>query len=748
MKRPKSGGGWQALRYTLKKSREVGPVRLWKAMSAKNACKTCALGMGGQEGGMRNESGHFPEVCKKSLQAMAADMQGRIEPRFFETYSLDELRTFSPRELEHLGRLTEPVIARPGDTHYRAVSWEEAFSVIGESLLQSQPERTLFYASGRSSNEAGFLLNLFGRSLGTNHITNCSYYCHQASGVGLHDAIGTKTATIELEDLDKADLVFLIGGNPASNHPRLMTSLMKLRNRGGKVIVVNPLKETGLVNFKVPSSVRSMLLGTEIASQYLQPTIGGDIALLIGIAKCLRETPAIDLAYIKSYTEQYDLLSECIEGVTWEDIVRASGVPRKDIEEAASAYAESERTIFAWTMGITHHVHGVENVHWISNLALMRGMVGRPGSGLLPIRGHSNVQGMGTIGVTPAMSKAALGRLSELGIVAADFEGLDTVASIEAAHDGQFDFGLCLGGNLLGASPDATYSSEALDRVKTLVYLNTTMNTTHTQGRGQTTLILPVCARDEEDQSTTQESMFSFVRVSEGGPSRHQGPKTETAIFSELGRRVFPAKSPLDWEALSDHDEIRKLISKLVPELGEIESVGQTKKEFSIPGRVLHEPRFGTPTGKAVFQVSGLPKSESLAPNELRLMTIRSEGQFNTVVYEEYDIYRGQERRDVVLMNPADIERLGLKADQLVDIKSSVGRMEAIIVRPFEIAVGCAAMYYPEANVLVPRKADPRSKTPAFKSVVICLTPSKRSAPLALSSSAQYRASRGKMKSC
>lgn len=747
MRQAKSGGGWQAIRYSLRTALKVGPLRFWRAMHAKNACKTCAFGMGGQMGGMRNEAGSFPEVCKKSMQAMAADMRGRIEPRLFETYSVEQFKGFSPREMEAFGRLADPVIARPGDTHFRPISWDDALDVVAASLKRTDPQRAFFYASGRSSSEAGFLLQLVARAYGTNHVNNCSYYCHQASGAGLRDSIGSPTGTIDLEDLEKCDLFFLIGGNPASNHPRLMAMLMKLRRRGGKVIVVNPARETGLVNFRVPSNVKSMLFGDEIASLYLQPTIGGDIALFAGIAKRLIELWAVDKAYVDASTEGFSEVKAYVERLSWSEIEKGSGLTQDDIEAAAEEYARSHRTIFAWAMGITHHEHGTENVQWIANLALMRGMVGKEGAGLMPIRGHSNVQGMGSVGVTPAMTKAAVEGLQSLGYQAPAFQGYDTMAAMLAAGRGEMSFSLCLGGNLFGANPDAAFAAEALGKLDTLVYLSTSLNTGHAHGLGKTTLILPVQARDEESQSTTQESMFSYVRLSDGGPQRFEGPRSETSIVAAIADRVL-VSGGLEWGKLGDHEEIRRLIARLVPHLKQIESIGSTKKEFAIPGRVLHEPRFATPNGRAAFRAHPLPSLPSLAEGQLRLMTLRSEGQFNTVVYDEEDIYRGQERRDVILMNPADIAVFGLAVDQPVAVRSATGEMRDILVREFDIARGCAAMYYPEANILVPKEVDPRSKTPSFKSVVVTIERSGQAGVIRRSEVAAAPVERGSMKAC
>jgi molybdopterin-dependent oxidoreductase alpha subunit len=718
-----SGGGWQAIGYAWRQARSVGVLRLWQAMRSRNACKTCALGMGGQQGGMRNELGHFPEVCKKSLQAMAADMRGRIEDRFFAEYPLASLRALSPRELEMVGRLVTPLYAGPGERHYRPLAWDDALGRIAAKLAATDPRRAFFYSSGRSSNEAGFLLQLLARVFGTNHVNNCSYYCHQASGAGLLDSIGSTTATVAADDVDRADLFVLIGGNPASNHPRLMTSLMKLRRRGGHVVVVNPVRELGLVRFSVPSDWRSLLFGSAIASRYVQPVIGGDIALLAGVAKLLVERGAVEREFVESATVGFAELAAHLDALSWRDIERGSGVARDTIEDIAALYARSERTIFGWTMGITHHEHGVANVQWIANLALLRGMIGKPGAGLLPIRGHSNVQGLGTVGVTPALRQAVLDRLRGLGVEPPAFAGHDTLACIEAAARGELDFGLALGGNLFGATPDASFARGALGRVDLMVYLSTSLNLGHAHGLGRETIVLPVAARDEEAQATTQESMFNFVRLSDGGPARHGGPRSEVAVLAELGRRVLPPGGPVDWRGMETHDHVRALIARLVPGLEPMGDIGATRREFHIPGRVLHSPAFATESGKAAFRAHPIPDAPALGPDQLRLTTVRSEGQFNTVVYEEDDLYRGQERRDVILMNPADIARMGLACDQRVSVTSEAGRIERVLVRPFDISPGCALMYYPEANVLVPRRFDPVSKTPAFKSVVVTVAP-------------------------
>jgi molybdopterin-dependent oxidoreductase alpha subunit len=676
---------------------------------------------------MRNEAGRWPEVCKKSLQAMIGDMQGRIEPRFFERYSIGELQRLSARELEACGRLTEPLIASGGDSHYRICSWDLALARIAEGLKTATPDQCFFYASGRSSNEAGFLLQLFARLYGTNFINNCSYYCHQASSVGLMRSLGTGTATIVLEDLEKADLFFLIGGNPPSNHPRLMKSLLGIRRRGGRIIVINPAREVGLVNFRVPSDWRSLLFGSPIASLYLQPHIGGDMALLAGIAKVLIEAGKVDQGFIEQFTDGYPEYRRHIEAADWKEIELASGVERKLIEEAANLYANSHRAIFGWTMGITQHLHGVTNVESIVNLALLRGMVGREGSGLLPIRGHSNVQGLGSVGVAPVLKESTFQRLEALlGVSLPSGPGLDTMGSVLAASRGEIRSAICLGGNLFGSNPDAAFASTALGKIGRIAYLSTSLNTGHVWGRGEETVILPVLARDEECQRTSQESMFNYVRLSDGGPARHQGLKSEVEIVASLARLVIGDRGGVRWEDLLDHTAIRRLIGQVVVGYEALGSADNSSQEFHVGGRTFHSPRFGTDDGKARFHTSSWPHWEPEA-NHLLLMTVRSEGQFNTVVYEDGDIYRGQERRDVILMNPSDLVRLGLKHDQVVTVRSSAGSMSAIRARAFDIRAGNAIMYYPEANVLVPAAWDPDSKTPGFKSVTVTVEAEARS---------------------
>lgn len=724
--RVKSGGGFRAILYTFKKANEAGgPWKLYKAMRSRNACKTCALGMGGQKGGMVNEKGSFPEVCKKSFQAMVADMQPGIPATFWQQNSISDLKKLTPRQLEHSGRLIQPILYTAGSDHYQTITWNEAFDRIASKLKAIKPDESFWYFSGRSSNEAGFLLQLLARIYGTNNVNNCSYYCHQASGVGLQTSVGSGTATIQLEDLEKADCVFLIGGNPASNHPRLMTSLMHVRRRGGKVIVVNPVRETGLVKFRIPSDPISLLFGTKIATHYVKPHIGGDLALLWGIAKSLIENGQHDAKFLKDHCASSDEWLEAVERLGWPEIEQKSGVDKSEIQEIANVYAAASKVVFSWTMGITHHAHGVSNVQAIANLAMARGKVGTPGSGLMPIRGHSNVQGIGSVGVTPKLKQQIFDALTEhYGLRLPETPGLDTLACMEAAAQGTIKVGFCLGGNLYGSNPDASFADAAMSNLEMNVMLSTTLNTGHAHGLAKETIILPVLARDEEPQPTTQESMFNYVRLSDGGPRRLPGPRSEVEVIAELGKRLFSetdsAAGHVDWEQMRETSTIRQWIAKVVPGFDKIAEIDKTKQEFQIDGRTFYSPKFGTADGKAVMHVHSLPDLQGTGNHELRLMTVRSEGQFNTVVYEENDLYRNQDRRDIILMHPDDLKRFGLSHNMPVTVTSDTGQMQNILARGFEdIRPGNALMYYPEANVLVGRQSDPQSRTPAFKCIII-----------------------------
>ena len=716
--RVKAAGGFAAMKYVLAKGRSVGTVALYKRLRSNNACKTCALGMGGQQGGMVNEAGHFPEVCKKSVQAQAADMGKTITEADLRTLSVVELGRLSSAQAEAMGRLTFPIVCAPGDTHFRRASWEEAMRLATDAFTSTQADRTFWYASGRSSNEAAFLMQVVARAYGTNNVNNCSYYCHQASGVALTSIYGSGTASVSLDDLGTTELALVIGANPASNHPRLITQLINLRRRGGKVIVVNPLSELGLKKFRLPSQAKSLVIGSQVSDLYIQPHIGGDIALMVALLKGIIESGAVNESYIARHTESWESVRDAAVAASWDELVEHSGVARADIDACVAMLAKAQSAVFMWAMGLTHHAHGVDNVRALANVAMARGFLGSPGSGLMPIRGHSNVQGIGSVGVSPQLKESFAKNLRErYGIVASPAPGMDTYACMNAAHDGRIDAALMLGGNLWGSNPDSRWSTAALARIGTSVSLTTKLNQGHFNGRARTTIVLPVLARDEEPESTTQESMFNFVRLSDGGTPAVDGEmRSEVAILSDLAQRILP-RDRFDWSMITSHDSLRRAIADTVPGYGAVGEIGTTKKEFEIPNRVFHEGVFPTASGRAQFRHVEIPHVKRPVDGFM-LMTIRSEGPFNSVVYDEEDLYRGTTRRDVVMMSPIDVARLGLREGDAVTVRSATGSLD-VVVAEVDIRAGNTAMYYPEANVLVDRTLDPESLTPAFKSVAI-----------------------------
>ncbi len=713
------GGGTKKVLYTLNTVRKIGLKNTAKALLANNTCKACGLGMGGQHGGMTNELDEFPSVCNKSIQAQSTDIQPPIPSEIFQ-HSISELQELTSKELEHLGRLSQPLFKDRQTNQFREVSWSWAIDYAAKKFQKTLPEKTFFYSSGRSSNEAGFLLQLFARIYGTNNVNNCSYYCHQATSVALGSTIGTGTATVELKDLSGSDCIFVIGANPSSNHPRFIYQLTACRDRGGKVIIINPAKEPGLVKFSLPKSPRSLITGgSEVASIYLQPNIGTDLALFKGIAKYILENDQENSEFINNHTKDFTKFRDDIIATSWDTIIACCGISQKNIEHVAKIYCQSENAVFAWGMGMTHHQFGSDNIEYIVNLALIRGMVGKKNAGLLPLRGHSNVQGIGTIGVKPVLAPDVFEKIeSELNVTLPTKKGLDTLAAMNEAYDGKINAACIVGGNLYSATPDSKWAKKALDNIPFKLYLTTTLNQGHIHGvENSEAIILPVAPRDEEKQPTTQESMFNFVRLSDGGIQRFPQLLSEVSIICALGKRVINS-SLFDFSHLESHEAIRDYIGEVIPGFKKIQSIDQSKQEFHIDGRTLHQPLFSTPSGKAQLKYHPAPIHYS---QQLLLTTVRSEGQFNSIIFHEHDTYRGQSRRDVVMINPDDMEQLGLVEDQRVDLISITGRLSNLLVKPFNIHPGNIMTYYPEANVLTNITVDDHSKTPAFKSLAITI---------------------------
>ncbi|MCS5693838.1 FdhF/YdeP family oxidoreductase [Cyanobium sp. FGCU-6] len=731
---PSSGGGWPLIDGWARATLSPNGPRLWQTLNHKSACLSCAWGTGGQNGGFRDELGEPLQRCLKSVEAIAAELQPAVDPNVFAGRSLHELQQLSSAACDRLGRLDRPLIRREGKGHYEPIGWEEVFSLL-EAAFRCPPERLASYSSGRSSNEAAYLLQLMLRALGSNNLADCSDLCHAPSSIGLRQALGSGTSNVNLEGLHQADCVVLVGSNAPANHPRLMNELIRLRERGGTVIVINPVLEVGLQRFGSPAfPIRSLLQGSEIASICLQPIPGSDTAVFLGIQKALLEQGGIAWELVKGCSEGWEGLIAQLEATPWEAITACCGLSREELELCAARLRASRAAVFAWAMGITHHANGVDNVQAIVNTAVLSGHIGRPGAGTMPIRGHSNVQGFGSMGVTVHLGPELRQALEQLlGQPLSPRQGYDTRALIEAADAGSVDTLFCLGGNLFGANPDSTQAARALGRIDTVAYLATKPNTGHFHGLGaRQTLLLPVFNRFETPHRTTVESGNNWVRLNDPGRShlRSDQLRSEVHILVELAHRLL-GDTPIAWSRLHDSAYVRELIARTVPGYGPMAGIDASRREFEVQGRVLSEPRFATPSGRARLAATSLPEL-TLPPPEhfgglaagerglvLSLITARSYGQHNTVVYKEGDSYRGMPHRHTILMNRDDLARAGWRAHQRVDVQGEAGVLEGVEIIPGEIRAGAALMFYPEANVLMRAVCDPRSGTPAFKRVPV-----------------------------
>jgi molybdopterin-dependent oxidoreductase alpha subunit len=633
-----------------------------------------------------------------------------------------------------------------GSDHYEPISWDDAFTLIANELnALASPDEAAFYTSGRASNEAAFLYGLFARQFGTNNLPDCSNMCHESSGSGLTPTIGIGKATIKIEDFEHADAIFIIGQNPGTCHPRMLTELQKAAKNGCKIVSVNPLAETGMIRFKNPQNPLSLLgSGTPIASLFVPVRINGDVALLKGMMKEMldedRRTGGKVLAhdFISHHTEGFEELRADLEAESWSDIVQSSGVSRELIREAAQIAISSERTIFCWAMGITQHVNGVANVQTIVNLALLRGQIGRRGAGLCPVRGHSNVQGDRTVGIWEKMSDEFMASLAkEFDFTPPKDHGLDAVKSIAAMHAGKVKVFVGLGGNFLGATPDTNFTAEAMQRCKLTVQISTKLNRGHLI-TGEQALILPCLGRTEHDmqasgeQFVTVEDTMGVVHASHGVlPPASEHLKSEPAIIAGMAAQTLVGKTKLDWHALvADYDRIRAHIEHVVPGFTQYNRRVREPGGFYLPNGP-REGKFTTKSGHAHFTVHPIPKHDlDAAKGELLLTTVRSHDQFNTTIYGENDRYRGiSNGRRVIFLSQEDISERGLSAGSFVDLVSRFGRerrrAERFKVVPYEIPKGCAAAYYPETNVLVAvGSVAEGSNQPASKSIVITLHPS------------------------
>ncbi|MER7015683.1 FdhF/YdeP family oxidoreductase [Saccharopolyspora sp. NPDC000359] len=681
------------------------------------------------------------EFCENGAKAVAEEATTRrVEPEFFARHPVAELAERTDYWLGQQGRLTHPVILRDGDTHYRPIGWAEAFEVIAERLRGlDSPDEAAFYTSGRTSNEAAFLYQLLVRSFGTNNLPDCSNMCHESSGSALTETIGIGKGSVSLSDVEHADLVLVVGQNPGTNHPRMLSSLEKVKRRGGRIIAINPLPETGLMRFKNPQNARGVVGdGTQLADEFAQIRIGGDLALFKALNALVLEAGAVDRKFVAGWTHGFDEFAAQAADVDWDATAEATGLPREQVERIAEAVMSSERTVACWAMGLTQHKQGVATIREIVNLLLLRGMIGKPGAGVCPVRGHSNVQGDRTMGIWEKMPEPFLAALEdEFGVPVPRHHGLDTVDTIRAMLSGRVKAFLGMGGNFVSATPDTEATMRALRGCELTVQVSTKLNRSHATP-GRTALILPTLGRTERDvqaggeQFVTVEDSMSVVHRSRGRlkpASEHL--LSEVAITCRLARELLGPQHPVPWESFErDYDVIRDHIANVVPGCADYNRRVREPDGFVLP----HPPRdsrtFPTATGKANFTVN-VPEPIEVPTGRLLLQTLRSHDQYNTTIYGLSDRYRGiEDGRRVVLVHPDDITELGFAAGDLVDVVSEwptgdgveERRADRFRIVAYPTARGCAAAYYPEANPLVPlNSVAEKSNTPVSKAITIRL---------------------------
>lgn len=682
---------------------------------------------------------HAAEFCENGAKAVAEEATlRRVTPDFFAAHPVADLATRSGYWLGQQGRLTEPMYLSEGAERYEPVSWDRAFDIIADELTAlDSPDEAVFYTSGRTSNEAAFLYQLFAREFGTNNLPDCSNMCHESSGSALTETLGVGKGSVLLEDLYKADLIVVAGQNPGTNHPRMLSALEKAKANGAKIISINPLPEAGLERFKNPQNARGIAGGgTALTDLFLQIRIGGDQALFRLLNKLILETEgATDEEFIREHTHGFEEFAAAARAADWDETLRATGLDRADIDRALRMVLDSKRTIVCWAMGLTQHKHSVPTIREVVNFLLLRGNIGRPGAGVCPVRGHSNVQGDRTMGIFERPAPAFLDALErEFGFAPPREHGFDVVRAIRALRDGQAKVFFAMGGNFVAASPDTEVTEDAMRTARLTVHVSTKLNRSHVV-TGARALILPTLGRTERDlqgggpQFVTVEDSMGMVHASRGRlepASSHL--LSEPAIVCRLARRVLGPESHTPWEEFEkDYARIRDRIAAVIPGFEDFNNRVSDPSGFALPHAPRDSRSFPTATGKANFTAA--PIEYPKAPKgRLLLQTLRSHDQYNTTIYGLDDRYRGiKNGRRVVLVHPEDAQELGLADGAYADLVSewkdgTERRATGFRVIHYPTARGCAASYYPETNVLVPLDATAdTSNTPASKSVVVRL---------------------------
>ncbi len=687
------------------------------------------------------------EFCENGAKATASDADvRRADPAVFARHSLAELSAMTDRDLNNLGRLTHPLVKRPGATHYEPIDWPAAFQLVADELnALPSPDEAVFYTSGKVPNEPAFLFQLFARAFGTNNLPDCSNMCHESSGAALAPTLGLGKGSVTLEDLHQAEVILIIGQNPGTNHPRMLTALQKAKRNGAKIISINPLPEAGLDHFRNPQDFLNPLRalpallgnGTQLTDVFLQVRVGGDLALLRGLLKHLLAAEeinpgqVIDHEFIIEYTTGYAGFVANIKATTWEEIEEASGLTRAQLLEAANLLAPKQKVVTCWAMGITQQREGVATIQEIVNLHLLKGAIGKPGAGTCPVRGHSNVQGDRTMGIWEKMPDAFLDALGqEFAFAPPRAHGLDTVDSLKAMYHGRTKVFFSLGGNLLAAGPDTEVIAAGMRQQNLTVFVGTKLNRGHLT-TGRSSLLLPCFTHSDVDMQRTGPQMTSCEN-SMGVVSQNKGVLTplagqmlsEVAIISGVALATLGSKTSADWVALTEnYDRIRDHIAHVVPGFADFNEKLRRPGGFYLPNGP-RDRNFTTPNGKANFTATELVRHQ-LISNQLVLMTIRSHDQFNTTIYDYNDRYRGiRGERRVLFMNPKDLLSRKLQAQDVIDITSHFGNqtrtVENFIAVPYDIPQGNVAAYFPEANPLVPIGSVAKiSNTPTSKFVVV-----------------------------
>jgi molybdopterin-dependent oxidoreductase alpha subunit len=690
----------------------------------------------------------FPEFCENGAKAVAEEGTKRVvTPEFFARHSLADLAARPEYWLSQQGRLTHPMVLRAGDDHYRPITWDDAYAMIAQHLRAlGSPDEALFYTSGRTSNEAAFLYQLIARSYGTNNLPDCANMCHESSGTALIEAIGIGKGSVTVADVEAADLIVIAGQNPGTNHPRMLSVLEKAKTNGARIIAVNPLPEAGLIRFKDPQRVHGVIgHGIPIADEFVQIRLGGDMALFAGLGRLLLEADdrapgtVVDRDFIAEHCANFEEYEAHTRAVDLDSVLAATGIGRAQLDRVAKMLITSERTVVCWAMGLTQHRHAVPMISEITNVMLMRGMIGKTGAGLCPVRGHSNVQGDRTMGIWEKMPEEFLEALdARFAIISPRRHGVDTVGAIRAMRDGHAKVFMGMGGNFASATPDTAVTEAALRNCSLTVQVSTKLNRSHVV-TGREALILPSLGRTDRDlqngvkQQVSVEDSMSMVHLSRGSlhpPSEHV--RSEVAIVCQLARTLLGPDHPVPWERFNnDYDTVRDAIADVVPGCDDYNRKVRQPDGFQLP----HPPRdsrlFPTATGKANFAVNPL-EWVPVPPGRLVLQTLRSHDQYNTTIYGLDDRYRGVKGgRRVVFVNSADIETFGLKDGSRVDLVSEFTdgdgqvherRAKDFLVVAYSTPVGNAAAYYPETNTLVALDhVAEKSNTPVSKAIVIRL---------------------------